>query len=83
MYTCIHLHACMHAYIHDKYIVIIIKRCTNDIVIYIYMNLEENFSMCFKHRLKHIICSIIVLRHFEHFVLTDENKYACVKCMLN
>ena len=48
----------------------------------LYMNLEENFSMCFKHLLKHIICSI-VLRYFKHFVLTEEYKYAYVKCMLN
>ena len=82
MYTCIHLHACMHAhtYIHDKYshnYKALHKWYCN-----IYMNLEENSSMCFKHRLKHIICSI-VLRYFEHFVLTDENKYTCVKCMLS
>ena len=34
------------------------------------MNLEENFSMCFKH-LYHLQYS---LTYFEHFVLTDENK---------
>ena len=34
--------------------------------------------MCFKHRLKRIICSI-VLCYFKHFVLKYEYKYALRK----
>ena len=49
------------------------------------MNLEENFCMCFKHRLKHIYHLQYSLTLFRTFCFnrTDENKYTCVKCMLN